>query len=167
MSERMQREHAELDPREQLQGSLGRRTRSRTTIVLGALVLLAGGLAGGIFVGRATASGDQPGFPAGLGQPGQGGPAFGPGAGNADGSIAFGTIESLDGGTITLRTPDGRTLTVRVGEGTEISVSEPGSIEDLEEGETVAVSGDRNGDTIEATSVTDGGGGAPFGAGSP
>lgn len=155
-----------------LREELGRRPanrRSRLTIALAALVLIAVGLVGGVAIGRSTADTSQqalPGFGNGGGFPGGGGVPSGasgfPGAGN----VTFGTIESVDGNTITVQTADGEAVTVQVSGDTDIQVTQEGSIDDLETGDTVVVAGERSDDTIDATSVSEGGGaGFPQGAG--
>ncbi len=89
----------------------------------------------------------------------QGRPAFLAGTGDTDsgeiGTRMNGTIESIDGNTITLMTPTGlqRISTIS---GTRITVTQPGEIDDLRIGDRVMVSvvpGPEE-DVLEAASIT-------------
>ena len=89
----------------------------------------------------------------------QGRPAFLAGTGDTDsgeiGTRMNGTIESIDGNTITLMTPTGlqRISTIS---GTRITVTQPGEIDDLSIGDrvTVAVVPGPEQDVFEAASIT-------------
>lgn len=86
-------------------------------------------------------------------------PGFAVGTGDADsgeiGTRMNGTIESIDGNTITLMTPMGlqRISTIS---GTRITVTQPGEIDDLSIGDrvTVAVVPGPEQDVLEAASIT-------------
>jgi hypothetical protein len=126
--------------------------RSRTTMVLVAIALVAVGFVGGVVAGRNTAPSQQAALPGGFDQ---NGPIFGNGTPNA-GDVTVGTITRIDGDTFVLRTADGSTVKVAVGEDTQILVTRNGSLEDLNEGATVVIDGTRNGDTVDANSISEG-----------
>jgi hypothetical protein len=145
----------------------GPHRRSLSTMVLAAIALVAAGFVGGLLVGKSTEPSGQAALP-GLGQ---NGPVFGNGrsGGPGAGDFTVGTITRIDGTTITLRTVDGNTVTVKVGDDTKIRVTKDGSLGDLAEGTTVVVGGHRDGDTVDADSISqsDGAGGpvaAPSGS---
>jgi hypothetical protein len=74
-----------------------------------------------------------------------------------NGGLAIGAIVEIDGDTITLETAGGDRLTVDVGEGTTIRLVEEGTVRDLADGdEVVVVVGDRDGDSLEASTITEG-----------
>jgi hypothetical protein len=146
---------------------------SRLAMVLAAVVIVAAGFLGGLLVGRASGGDDRiAGFPAGLapGGPGfdhgrsgggfppfPGGPIWGSGRGSVgNGALAVGTIVESDGNTITLETAGGDRLTVDVGEGTTIRLVEEGTPSDLAEGDQVVVVGERDSDSLEASTITEG-----------
>jgi hypothetical protein len=80
------------------------------------------------------------------------------------GGLTIGTIESIDGATLTLSTPDGQTITVDVPEGTSVTSSVEVSLGDLPVGSTVVIRGAKGEDgTITADSVSEGAGGFPGG----
>lgn len=151
------------------------------TLALLAVAVIA--LFGGILIGQHTAGPGQaagfnrPGgqFPNGPGQQGQqgqrgnGAPQGGPGQqggtgqqGNATrpgafGGLTAGTIQSIDGDTITVKLRDGSTVTVKTTGSTTVTKSEKSSVSELASGETVIVRGtkDGNGD-VSATSIAEG-----------
>jgi hypothetical protein len=138
--------------------------RSKSTMVLAAIALVALGFIGGLFVGKNMAS-DSPqlAFPGGVGQ---NGPTFDNGGGTFPGGGAtVGTIKRIDGDTITIETPNGDTVMVNVGSNTSIQVTEDGSLNDLGTGDTVVVAGTQNDGSIDANSITEGGAGIPTGSG--
>lgn len=158
-------------PKDDLQAMLrptGGGGRSPLTMVLAAVALVAIGFIGGIFVGKSMGTSSQPAaFPGGAGQ---NGPAFGNGGApnGGNGSFTLGTIQSIDGDTITIQTTDGSTVKVTVGGDTQIRITKDGSIGDLAEGTTIVVSGSRAGDTLAATSISEANGfGVPGAAASP
>ncbi|HSN75304.1 MAG TPA: DUF5666 domain-containing protein, partial [Anaerolineae bacterium] len=131
--------------------------------VVGVLLVAGASFYGGMVYGenQATASaatvpmnfpeGFQP--PDGVTAPGDGTRPFGGrGQGDAAGDFAapagmtFGTIESIDGNTLTLLTQAGGTLTVQVTDTTLIEKNASVDVTDLAEGETVIVSGSDNDD---------------------
>ena len=140
-----------------------RTKRSPVTLALVAVVLVAVGVLAGILVGRSMNNSTQasgfPGFRNGGGFPNGGSfPSGGPGGAFANGgNITFGTIESVNGNTITVRTQSGDTVNVKVGNDTQIRVSKDGSISDLANGDTIVVGGSKNGSTVDATTITEGG----------
>ncbi len=165
-------------PNDDLQAMLrgGGGGRSTTfTLVLAAVALLAIGFIGGLIVGKhvestrqvAAGIGSRPGFLGnggnGGGLPGGGFPGGGSqgnngGNGQANADITFGTIQSIDGDTITIRTQSGDTVTVKAGADTQVRVTKDGSVSDLSKGSTVVVAGTLNGSTVDATSISEGGG---------
>jgi hypothetical protein len=133
--------------------------RSKSTVILAAVVLAAVGFIGGLFVGKNAGDDQQQlSLPGG----GQNRPGFVSGAGPGAG-FALGTIKSIDGDTITLETANGDTVTVHVGSDTKVQVTTDGSVSDLGTGDTVAVSGAQNGGSIDADSITEGGAVLPAG----
>jgi hypothetical protein len=150
------------EPNDDLPAMLGRGGRGRRsplTMVLAAVVLVAIGFIAGIVVGKGMGDSPQQAALPGLGQDG---PTFGngnPGAPNAgDGMFTFGTIQRIDGDTITLQAADGSTVTVKVGDDTQIQFTEDGDLGDLAEGSSIAVTGTKDGNTVEASSINEGGG---------
>jgi hypothetical protein len=143
--------------------------RSKSTMLLAAIVLVAVGFIGGLFVGKSMGNdSQQAAFPGGLGQ---NGPGFATGAnGNGGGlpgggNVTIGTIKSIDGDTITLQTVNGDTVTVNIGSDTTIQVTKDGSVGDLGTGDTLVVAGTQKSGSIDANSITEGGLGIPVGVG--
>jgi hypothetical protein len=154
------------DLTEQLKERAPRRLVTRTTAVLGAVLLVVAGFLGGVQVqkhwgksGSQTTNpfGNMAGFPtAGT----SGFPDFGanqggglPG-GTASGPTT-GTVKLVDGDTIYIQTTDGRTVTVKTTGDTSVRVSQAGSLKDLNAGATVSVEGSTGSDgTVTATAVT-------------
>ncbi len=64
-----------------------------------------------------------------------------------------GTVESVDGSTITLTTEDDETVTVTTSDDTEVSVTVELELSDLAEGDTVSVQGETGDDGSVAASV--------------
>lgn len=137
--------------------------------------------------GQAPPSGQAPSDASGYGPPADGtgtgtdgAPTGGPpsGAGFAGGAPTFGTVTSVDGGTLTLEAADGSTVTVTTDADTTVTILRTLTVADLEVGDQVAVQGDGastgSSDPIVATSIRVGdagtgfiggpGGGAPPGA---
>ncbi len=80
------------------------------------------------------------------------------------GDLTIGTVESVDGSTLTITTPDGETITVEVPEGTSVTTSVEVPLADLPVGGNVIVRGTVDDDgTLTADSVTEGAGGFPGG----
>jgi hypothetical protein len=132
-----------------------RHGRATSTTVLLAIVLLAAGFLGGLFVGRQTASDDQtvagPGnFPGSFPTPSGGAM---PGGGGGGGT--FGTVTRVDGDTLYVKTANGDTVKVVVDSGTTIQVSQEGSLSDISEGSSVFVRGTTSDGELSATSITE------------
>jgi hypothetical protein len=158
-------------PQDDLQSLLQHRpnaSRSKSTVLLAAIALVAVGFIGGLFVGKSMGDDtQQAAFPGGFGQ---NGPAFatganGNGGGFPGGNATIGTIKSIDGDTITLQTMNGDTVTVNVGSDTQIQVTKDGSVGDLGTGDTVVVAGTQKSGAIDASSITEGGAAIPVGSG--
>lgn len=163
--------------------SRGRPTVSRVTLALGAAVLVGAAFGGGVAVERkwgddSPSNTNRAGFPnggqgafpgpegGGAGNGGTGGGNGGNGNGGlrGPGDVTFGTVESVDGDTVTLKTQDGTTVTVKTDSDTSVTVTRDGTLSDLAEGGTVVVRGSKGEDgSIDADSVSEGGGG--FGPG--
>ena len=156
-----------------LQAVLAERPRNgrlpTSTTVLAAIVLLALGFLGGLFVGRQTASSREtaaPGrFPGAFPTP-----SGGAIPGGAGGGGTAGTVTRVEGDTIYVETADGSTVKVVVGDDTSIQVSQEGSLADISEGSTVFARGTTSNGELNATSITEGelglGGPAPGGSSS-
>ena len=151
-----------------LQSLLGTRpsgSRSKGTMILAAIALVAIGFIGGLFVGKSMGdNSSQLAFPGGVGQNGPGS-TIGNGGAFPGGNATAGTIKRIDGDTITIETPNGDTVTVNVGSDTSIQVTNDGSLSDLGTGDTVVVAGTQNDGSIDANSITEGGVGIPTGSG--
>ena len=172
-------------------------TRFLTPALALVAALIVGGVAG-VLIGQNTASTSnassvRPGGGTGQGGEGgfggfgnrQGGTGTGNGtgagtgagaAGGARGGFTAGTIESIDGDTITLKLTDGSTVKVSTSDTTTVTKSSTAKVSDLATGETITVTGqaDSSGD-VTATRIAEGdasfggfGGGArPSGAPTP
>jgi hypothetical protein len=158
-------------PQDDLQSLLHDRPnggRSKSTLILAAIALVAVGFIGGLFVGKSMGDDPQLALPGGFAQ---NGPGFATGAnGNGGGfpgggDVTIGTIRSIDGNTITLETANGDTITVNVGSDTAIQITQDGSVSDLGTGDTVVIAGTQEDGSIDANSITEGGAGIPVGAG--
>lgn len=151
----------------------------RSLVIVGSIlvvVILAGAaFLGGMNVGKAQAQSEQNAFFASRGvdpnatggtggtgaQGGGAGGFFGGGTGGAGGAAgralanrgATGTIEKIDGNTITLTTNQGATVTVSITDNTPILKSAAGSKSDLQVGTHVLVIGDRSGNNLSATGI--------------
>ena len=87
----------------------------------------------------------------------------GPPAGRP-GDFTIGTVESIEGSTMTIATPDGRTITVVVPDGTSITSTVEVTLADIPVGSDVIVRGTEGDDgTLTADSVTEGTGRFPAG----
>ncbi|MFE3175605.1 DUF5666 domain-containing protein [Amycolatopsis sp. NPDC059090] len=117
----------------------------KPTLVLAGLLVLALAFAGGAWTHAAfgpsggsssarTAAG--PGTGAGSGQQGAG---FG--GRTAGGRGTVGTVEKIDGSTVTLKTVQGSEVTVSTSDSTTVGVTQPGKLSDLKPGQTVTVQG--------------------------
>lgn len=127
---------------------------AKATLVLGGAVLAAAGFLGGYLVngGGDDAAAAGPRFNGS-------GPTRieGPGGVNGDpGNITFGTVVSVDGTTVTVKTQDGKTVKVETSSDTDITVTDKGTVDDLSKGDTVVVNGETDGDKVDAESITEG-----------
>ena len=132
------------------------------TAILGAVVLLAAGVTGGVaahaaLAGNSNQSGSGSGFQRGTypgfgprGQNGQGAPAGQPGG------ATIGTVESVSGTTMKVKQQDGTVVTVTLTPDTDIEVTKKGSSSDLTDGSTVAVTGTGDGTSMTARTVRQG-----------
>jgi len=163
----------------------------RVLIVLGsivfALVLAGGGFFAGMNVGKAQAQDAQANFfrqrgfdpnaaGTGGGAGGQGffgGGAGGQGAPGGQGAAGrrgvTGTVQKVEGNTLTVTSAQGETVTVQITDSTPIEKTVAGSASDLTVGANVLVIGTRSGNNVAATAIqlTDGaaGLGGLFGGG--
>lgn len=128
---------------------------AKATLALGGAVLTAAGFLGGYLVnGGDDASAAGPQF-SGSGPTRIEG---GPGGVNGDpGNITFGTVVSVDGTTVTVKTQDGKTVKVETSSDTDITVTDKGTVDDLAKGDTVVVNGETKDDKVTAESITEGG----------
>ncbi|GID31336.1 hypothetical protein [Paractinoplanes brasiliensis] len=161
-----------------------RRWWNRGTVVLGAIVLVVGGFAGGLqaqkqwgtaatpAAGRAfggqnpggsAAAGGMPDFGGGQARGGQaqGGQAQGGTAqgGTAPGgtaaAAATGKVKLVNGTTIYVETADGQVVTVKTDSRTSVSTATKGKVSDVKAGQSVTIQGSAGSDgTVTATSVT-------------
>jgi len=152
---------------------------NKTTVVLGAVVLLVGGFVGGLQAQKqwgtaAAGTGNRAasGFPgAGSGRYGAGAGAYGfpGGGGNLPGGAGrqgaapttaaatgtAGTVKLVDGATIYVQTPDGNVVTVKTDGKTTVSTAKKGKVADVKAGQSITVQGATGSDgTVTATSVT-------------
>jgi hypothetical protein len=111
--------------------------------------------------GNGGSGGNRP-FPrgtpgAGFGGNGQGRGNFG--GANAQGTpgvprdVATGTVQKIDGNTITLQAADGTTSTVTIASDARIQKSVDIQPADLQTGDTIFAMGQQNGDVFEATAI--------------
>ncbi|WP_409461577.1 DUF5666 domain-containing protein [Amycolatopsis sp. GA6-003] len=107
----------------------------KPTLVLAGLLVLALAFAGGAWTHAAfgpssTASTARPDPAAGQ-----------PGGRTAGGRGTVGTVEKVDGSTVTLKTAQGSEVTVSTSDKTTVGVTQPGKLSDLKPGQTVTVQG--------------------------
>jgi len=144
------------------------------TIILGvlvAIVIAGGSFYGGMVYGKSQAQAavpafeDREGMPAGRGQfgalpEGQAGIDRGQIAG-AQGGMLFGEIQSIGNGKMTIIDQSGEQIQIHVADTTLIQKQAEVTLADLQEGETVVISGSRADDgsiTARMLQVTSGGG---------
>lgn len=160
----------DLSPTAELLQKAGGRKTPRTGVIALALagVLVVGG--GGFALGRVTApsptfagfrgGGNGGNGPNGAdGFPGFGGGANGPGGGGFRGGGLEGTVESISGDTMTLKTSNGSTITVTLSRTTAYAKQVGGQASDITQGTTVRIglnltAGAPAGGSVSATSVT-------------
>jgi hypothetical protein len=137
---------------------------TRTTMVLGAVVLAAVAFGGGMFVEKAVASptAAASGQGGGRGQFGQGGGrgqgGQGQGGQGARGGLrgTTGTVDHVDGNTVYVKAQDGSTVKVTTSNSTAVDVTKQGSVADLAPGSQVVVQGNRGSDgTVAAQRITE------------
>lgn len=152
-----------------------RRWWNRTTLALGALVLVLAGFLTGVHVQQrwggeesSTAGPGRAGFPGGVptafpGAGGRGQSGAGPGgAGQPGGATAAattsGTVKLVDGATLYVETADGTVITVRTTDTTAVRTAKASRLSALKTGQSVTVQGGPATDgTVTATTVTAGG----------
>ena len=144
-----------------------KKKRRWITPALAVVAALAIGVFGGILIGHnsssaATQATGQRGTFGG----GTGGAEGGFGGGAAGGGFTAGTIESIDGSTITLKLTDGSTVKVTSSDSTTVTKSDSAAVSDLKKGETITVVGTKDSSgNVTATTVTEGA--RAFGGGTP
>ncbi|WP_064741763.1 hypothetical protein [Hamadaea tsunoensis] len=145
---------------------------TRTTVILGGLVLITAGFIGGVQVQKANGSStaaSTPGANRGTGGrnfegfgggnfPGFGGTGTGnggTGTGASSRNATTGKIKLVDGNTVYVELTDGTVVTVKVSDTTKISSAATISVKDLKAGASVTVQGQEGSDgTIAAGSIT-------------
>jgi hypothetical protein len=153
----------DLSPTAELLQKAGGRKTPRTALIALALagVLVVGG--GGFAIGRVTAPTPTfAGFRGGNGGDGfprLGGGANGQGGGGFRGGGLEGTVESISGDTMTLKTANGSTITVTLSSATTYAKQVGGQASDITQGATVRIgvnftAGAPAGGSVPATSVT-------------
>ena len=137
------------------------RAAPSTRLVLGCLILVAGGFTGGVLeakhTGTTSTTAARTATTTATRTGAVGGFAGGAGAGQT-GTSTFGTVKLVDGSTIYVTTTDGSVVKVTTSGATKLSVSATGKASELKTGATIAVTGtaDASG-TIKATAVTQSG----------
>lgn len=131
---------------------------STAVLGLGGALLLIGGFLTGYVVKDAT-SNEAPRAVAGRFVEGR--PAPEPPGGREPGkagNVTFGTVESVDGDEVTIKTRSGETVTVKVSDDTKVAMESGDNVSDLDEGDAVIVHGDKDDDgNITADSIIEGG----------
>ena len=138
----------------------------RWTRILIVVVVLAFVFNIGVRVGHATRA--KPPAPAGAGAgagaPGAAGGAAGTGATAGTGGagataakpVATGVVKVIDGTSIYVSQPDGTTRKIVVNDSTRYTRTQPGTLRDLQPGDTLAVEGQRQPDgSVTATRIND------------
>ncbi|MHB1170941.1 MAG: hypothetical protein ACYCZY_00280 [Lacisediminihabitans sp.] len=140
------------------------------TPALALVAALAIGLAGGVLIGHGSAASARTDFGTAVGGASGGNPAGGF-ASTGGGRFTSGTIASINGGTIVIKTADGRQKTVKTAPTTNVTKTVASSVSGLKAGQTITVVGatDSSG-TVTATVISEGaalrrGFGRPGGAG--
>ncbi|WP_020662929.1 DUF5666 domain-containing protein [Amycolatopsis benzoatilytica] len=119
----------------------------KPTLILAGVLVLALAFAGGAWThaafgpsssGTGSSAARTAGTGAGAGNGQQGG-FGGRTAGGGRGTI--GTVEKVDGNTVTLKTLQGSEVTVSTSDSTTVGVTQPGKLSDLKPGQTVTVQG--------------------------
>ncbi len=125
------------------------------TPTLAIIAALAVGVVGGVFIGRSGAAHAGPGtFARGQLAGGQAGAG-----GFAGGGFTAGTIESIDGTTITIKAQNGTKTKVSTSNSTRVSKTSRSSVSALKKGQAITVIGAAGADgTIAATAISEGAG---------
>ena len=76
--------------------------------------------------------------------------------GRAGGRMTTGTVESVDGSTVNVRTSDGTVVAVATNADTAVSVTRKIALSDLAVGDTIAVTGETDNGTVAATAIRKG-----------
>jgi hypothetical protein len=126
--------------------------RSRRTWLIAGLAVVV--LAVGGFVGAKVVSGGKSNATTASAQnPGQGGPGAG---GRGGGRGTFGTLQSVDGPTLTVATRNGNT-TVVTSSSTRFAKAVTGAVSDIEVGDRISARGTADGTNVAAERITDSG----------
>lgn len=130
-------------------------TRFITPALALVAALVVGGVAG-VLIGQNTATrGPAVMGPGGFVTDGDGPQLQGSGPG-AD--ITAGTIQSIDGDTITVELPDGTTVTVTADDDTTVTQTSDAEVSDLAEGDEITVIGETDADgNVAADAISEGG----------
>lgn len=127
------------------------------TPVLGVVAALVIGLLGGVFIGQNTSATQGAGSGAnGANLRDNQGFANRPSGETGQGGFSSGTIDSIDGNTMVITLADGTKLTVAASDSTTVSTMVSGTVDDLAVGERITVVGEKSGDTVTATAITEG-----------
>jgi Myosin N-terminal SH3-like domain/Domain of unknown function (DUF5666) len=128
------------------------------TLALGAAILV--GLFGGVVIGQSTASASSTGqnaggFPGGAG--GYGAPGDAAGGLAAGGGFTSGTIVSISGDSMVIKTTDGSEVTVKTSDATTVTETSTTTLSELKAGQTVTAIGAADSDgNVTATSIAEG-----------
>ena len=76
--------------------------------------------------------------------------------GRAGGQMTTGTVESVDGSTVNVKTSDGTVVAVATNADTTITVTRKIALSDLEVGDTISVTGETDNGTVAATAIRKG-----------
>lgn len=99
---------------------------------------------------RGGAAGDQAGHAGANGANGA--------ANEPRGQNVFGTVDSVDGTTITVKTRTGTTSKIQLAANGKVRKQADGQISDIKPGDTVVANGAMSGDVLQATTIQIGGG---------
>ncbi|MDT8909897.1 DUF5666 domain-containing protein [Amycolatopsis sp. PS_44_ISF1] len=140
----------------------------RLTLILAGVLVVALSFAGGAWTHAAfgsssgggaarAAAGGARGFGGGSGADSGPGAGTGTGAGGGRGAAGrgtVGTVEKVDGTTVTLKTAQGNDVKVSTSDSTTVGLTRPGRLGDLEPGATVTVQGRAGADgTVTAQTI--------------
>jgi hypothetical protein len=141
----------------------------KATLVLAGLLVITLSFAGGAWTHAALGSSSGSGGTARAGGAQGGARGFGTGAGTSTGTGTgqpgtgargaagrgtVGTVEKIDGTTVTLKTAQGSDVTVSTSDSTTVGLTQPGKLSDLKPGATVTVQGRAGSDgTVAAQTI--------------